>query len=160
MKTTEIKKLLKHIVSEIVDTMIEDKIILNEDFHHYHKEYRLFEGSKEIVAQFDDNSQLKFEVHYREHRREDKDKWRRKAFTKWKSLASKLHGDVQLSDACNPIQKTWKECFAEALKSPEMKEYIRDNHHQKVFQDAGYPASVQGKAQPVIDPVNFTKIKN
>lgn len=106
---------------------------INEDYHFHHKEYRLYEGNKKIVAVFEDNSRLAFEVHFRDIRGIDKEKWRKKAMTRWKSLANELHRDVPLSDACNPIQKSWKDCFAEALKNPEMEEFIRDNPHQKVF---------------------------
>lgn len=106
---------------------------LNEDYHIHHNEYRLYEGNNKIMVLFDDNSRLSFEIHYREKRGIDKEDWRHKAMTTWKSLASKLHGNVELSDAYNPIQKSWKECFEEALKDPKLKEFIRDNHHQRVF---------------------------
>lgn len=129
---------------------------LTEDYHIHHKEYRLYEGHKKIVAVFEDNSRLKFEVHFRDNHGEDKEKWRHKAMTTWKSLANELHGDVRLSDALNPIQKSWKECFSEALKHPKMKDFIRVNKHQKIFPDKGYPTCVQGKPQIVTDPVNFT----
>jgi hypothetical protein len=131
MKTNEVKKLIKHIVSEMIDAM--DTSLLNEDYHMHHKEYRLYEGFKDIIAVFEDNSKLQFEVHYRHTRGEDKEKWRRRAFTTWKSLANEIHGNVELDDACNPVQKTWKESFAEALKHPKLQEYIRNNGHQKVF---------------------------
>lgn len=130
---------------------------INEDFHHSHKEYRLYEGNRHIVAVFEDNSRLKFEVHFRNNRGEDKDKWRRKAFTKWKSLASEIHNDVQLTEVGNPVQKSWKDSFKEAMDHPELKEFIRKNSHQKVYPDKGYPASVQGKPQACIDPMNFTQ---
>lgn len=106
---------------------------LNEEYHFHHKEYRVYEGNRKIVALFEDNTRLSFEVHYRHNRGEDKDKWRHKAMTTWKSLANAIHSDVQLSDACNPIQKPWKQCFEEALKHPKMKEFVRDNHNQRVF---------------------------
>jgi hypothetical protein len=161
MKIDGLRQLIKGIVSEMMDTM--DSSLLNEDYHFSHKEYRMHEGTKEIVAMFEDNSKLKFEIHFRENRAELRDKWRHKAMTTWKSLANELHGDVQLSDACNPIQKTWKECFSEALKDPKMKDFIRTNNHQRVFPevhpDKGYPAEVQGKPQPVMDCVNFTPRK-
>ena len=63
-----------------------------------------------------------------------------------------------MTDACNPIQKSWKQSFEEALKHPKLEEFIRKNHHQKVFDDKGYHAKVQGKPQACIDPVNFTKM--
>jgi len=129
---------------------------LNEEYHVHHKEYRLYEGNRSIVAIFEDNTRLKFEVHFRDNRGEDKEKWRHKAMTTWKSLANEIHGDVQLSDALNPIVKAWKECFQEALKHPKMKDYVRLKRHQKIFPDKGYPPCVQGKPQIMTDPMNFT----
>lgn len=130
---------------------------LLEGYHHHHKDYRLYEGNREIIAMFGDNSRLSFEVHFRDNHKEDKEKWRSKALTTWKSLANEIYKEVTEFNTCNPVQKSWKECFREALKHPKLQEYIRNNHHQRVFPDKGYPAHVQGKAQPVIDPVNFTR---
>ena len=131
---------------------------LLEGYHHHHKDYRLYEGNREIIAMFGDNSRLSFEVHFRDNHKEDKEKWRSKALTTWKSLANEIYKEVTEFNTCNPVQKSWKECFREALKHPKLQEYIRNNHHQRVFPDKGYPAHVQGKAQPVIDPVNFTTV--
>jgi hypothetical protein len=82
-----------------------------------------------------------FEVHFRNNHGEDRDKWRRKAFTKWKSLANEIHRDVPLNEVGNPIQKSWKQAFEEALKHPELQEFVRKNSHQRIF-----------------DPVNFTQM--
>jgi hypothetical protein len=154
MKNNELKELIRLVVRESIAMLKKERI--NEDLHHLHKEYRMYEGFNNIVAIFEDNSKLTFEVHYHNKHKEDRDKHRRRAFTTWKSLASKIHGDVQLNEVGNPMQKSWKQCFEEALKDPKMKEYIRTEKHQKVFDDAGYPAKVQGKLAPCVDPVNFT----
>ena len=122
--------------------------MLMEDYHHLHKEYRLYEGNRHIVAVFEDGSHLKFEVHFRNKHGEDREKWRRKSFTKWKSLANEIHGDVPLNDALNPIQKSWRQSFKEALKHPELQEFIRHSPHHKVFDDKN--------VAPCIDPINFT----
>jgi hypothetical protein len=98
-----------------------------------HKSYRLYEGSNSIVAIFEDNSRLTFEIHYHNAHGEDRDKWRRKAFSKWKTIATKLHNDVQLTEVGNAIQRNWKECFQSALEDPEMKEFIRTEEHKRVF---------------------------
>ena len=110
---------------------------LNEDFHHHHKDYRMYEGNNKIVAMFEDNSRLTFEVHYRNKHGEDREKHRRKAFSKWKTLANRLHGDVKLNEVGNPLTKSWKDCFLLALKDPEMKEFIRTTEHKKVFPNMG-----------------------
>jgi len=123
---------------------------LNEGFHYAHKEYRMYEGHNKIVALFDDNSRLMFEVHYHDRHKQDKALWRRRAFTTWKSAANEIHSDVQLTEAGNPIQKTWKQAFKEALNHPKLKDYIRLPHHQRIFDG-------KGKSAPCMDPVNFSK---
>jgi len=155
MNKIKLNNIIKSIVKESIDEMNQSKVI-NEDYHHLHKEYRMFEGNDKIIAKFDDNTQLQFEVHFRNTRGEDRDKWRRKAFTTWKSIANEIHGDIQLTEVGNKIQKSWKQSFEEALIHPKLKEFVRDNHHQKLYPDKGYPVSVQGKPQPCIDGVNFT----
>jgi hypothetical protein len=132
-------------------TLIKESIleVLSEDYHRYHKDYRLYEGNRHIVAIFEDNTRLAFEVHFRNNHGEDKELWRERACSRWKSLANKLHSDVQLSEGGNPIEKTWKECFEEALNSPELKEFIRKSPHNAVYRDEN---------APVIDSVNFTKM--
>ena len=112
-------------------------------YHHSHKDYRLFEANNHIVAIFEDNSRLVFEVHYHDKRKEDKEKWRRRAFSKWKTLANEIHRDIQLSEAGNPVEKSWKDCFKEALAHPELDEFIRNpTKHQRVY--------------PVADSIDFT----
>ena len=110
---------------------------VNEDksYHHLHKDYRLYEGDDSITAIFEDNSRLVFEIHFHENRGEDKIKHRAKAASKWKTLANEIHRDVQLTEAGNPIQHSWKESFALALKDNRMKEFIRTKEHQRVFDD-------------------------
>ena len=106
---------------------------VNEDYHHLHKDYRLFEANDNIVAMFEDNSRLRFEVHYHNKHGEDREKWRRRAFSKWKSLANEIHRDIQLTEVGNPIEKSWKQAFEEALERPELQEFIRKPEHQSVF---------------------------
>jgi hypothetical protein len=137
-------------------SQIAREAILEHSYHFKGRGYSLYEAINHIVAIFEDNSRVEFEVHYHNNHGEDREKWRHKAFTKWKSLASKIHSDVELNEVGNPIQKSWKESFEEALENPELQEYIRQPYHQRVFDDKGYPASVQGKPQACIDPVNFT----
>ncbi len=120
----------------INDTIAETKKTIKrlmEDYHHLHKDYRLYEAFNKIVAIFEDNTKLEFEVHYHANRGEDKIKHRAKAASKWRTIATKLHNDVQLTDVGNPIQKSWKESFKAALDAPDMKEFIRTEEHQSVF---------------------------
>ena len=106
---------------------------INEDYHYMAKEYRLYEGSDSIVVIFDDNSRFEFEVHYHNCRGDDKLKYRAKAASKWKSIASKIHNNIELNDVGNPHQYSWKESFSLALKDPALQEYIRQKHHHRVF---------------------------
>lgn len=103
------------------------------DYHTMHKGYRLYEGNRHIIAIFEDNSRLVFEVHYHNKHGEDRDKWRKRAGSRWKTLANEIYRDVQLTEVGNPIQKSWKQAFEEALKHPELEEFIRKPHHQPVF---------------------------
>lgn len=104
-----------------------------KSLHHLHKEYRMYEGHNHIHAIFEDGSKLVFEVHYHNTHGEDREKWRRKAFTKWKSLANEIYRDVKLTEVGNPVQKTWKQAFEEALKHPELQEFIRTDKHVSAF---------------------------
>ena len=130
---------IEEIIKETVREVLQES---KSNIHHYHKDYRLFEADKHIVAIFEDNSKLFFEVHFRNNHGEDRGKHRHKAFTKWKSLANEIHSDIQLTEAGNRIEKSWKQSFQEALKHPELQEYIRHSPHHKVFSN--------------MDPVNFT----
>ena len=123
---------------------------INEEksYHYNHKDYRLYEGNRHIVAIFEDNSRLAFEVHFRNVRGADKEKWRRKAFSTWKSVANEIRRDsTQLNEVGNQIQKSWKDCFKEALEDPKLKEYIRKNKHQSVYSN---------NSNSIIDPINFS----
>lgn len=123
---------------------------LNEEFHYLHKEWRLYEGNRHIVALFEDGSKLSFEVHFHNKHREDKDKWRHRAFTTWKSCANEIYRDTELTEAGNLEIKDWKSCFKEALKHPKMKDFIRTSKHQRVFKES--------ETAPIYDPINFTKM--
>ena len=104
-----------------------------KSLHYLHKEYRLLEGKDHIYALFNDGTRLVFEVHFHNAHGEDRDKWRRKAFSKWRSLANEIHNDVQLTEVGNPIRPSWKESFDLALKDSRMEEFIRTEQHQRVF---------------------------
>ena len=116
---------------------LKDLINENDSYHHMAKEYRLYEGNNKIVAVFEDNSKLMFEVHFRNNHGPDRDKHRKKAFTTWKSLANEIHRDVQLNEVGNPLQKSWRQSFEEALKHPKLQEYIRHSPHHKIFTENG-----------------------
>jgi hypothetical protein len=60
----------------------------------------------------------------------------------WVSSAKKLHNNPELNEIGNPIQKSWNECFKEALQDPKVAPYIE-----------GFEES---KLSSISDPVNFT----
>lgn len=130
---------------------------INEDYHHSHSDYRILEGDKLITAIFNDNSRLQFEIHFRDKKgRENKEKHRKQAVSKWKSLASKIHNESkELNEVGNQQELSWKECFSQALQDPELQEFIRDNHHEQVYpqEDTGYE---QKQIYPYMEPDAYT----
>ena len=143
----DIKELIKKTVTNVI----------NEDYHHSHAEYRLLEGDRLITAIFNDNSRLQFEIHFRDKKgRLEKEKYRKRAVSKWKSLASKIHNESkELNEVGNSQEKNWKICFEEALQDPELKEFIRDNPHQRIFQpeETGYELKQE---VPMCNPEDYT----
>lgn len=101
---------------------------ITEGIFHEHKEWIMYEGDNKIITVFKDNSRLAFEVKYPGGTwGKDRDKWKHKAASKWKSLAREIYSSNGLSEVGNPIIKPWKVCYQEALNRPEMKEFIRKN---------------------------------
>jgi hypothetical protein len=100
---------------------------INEGIFHEHDEWIVYEGHNKITTMFKDNSKLSFEIGYpRGTWGEGKDKWRKKAASKWKSVAREIHkSSTGLTEAGNPTSKPWKTCYEEALKSPDLKEFLR-----------------------------------
>lgn len=111
---------------------------INEGIFHENKEWIMYEGDNKITTIFQDNSRLTFEVRYPGVWGPDREKWKRKAASKWKSLAREIYTSQGLTEAGNPITKPWKECYMEALEDPQMKEFVKKVH------------------APVFDPVNLT----
>lgn len=124
MKNNKLKKIIKECIDEVLN---EKKPWINEGIFHENKDWIMYEGDNKITTVFSNNSKLSFEVKYPGKWGEDREKWKHKAASKWKSLAREIHNNTELTEQGNPIVKEWKICFEEALKSPEMKEFIRDN---------------------------------
>jgi len=99
---------------------------INEGIFHENKDWIMYEGDNKITTLFKDNSRLAFEVGYpRETWGEDKDKWRHRAASKWKSIAREIYNSAGLTEAGNPIIIPWRVCYKRALNHPDMKEFIR-----------------------------------
>lgn len=111
---------------------------INEGIFHENKEWIMYEGDDKITTLFQDNTRLTFEVRYPGVWGPDREKWRHKAASKWKSIAREIYTSQGLTEAGNPIVKPWKECYQEALSHPNMKEFIKKHH------------------APIFDPVNLT----
>jgi hypothetical protein len=109
---------------------------LNETFKQG-KGWFVHEGSQSISVIFESGQQLSFELTFKNKTGEDKNKWRHQAASNWASLAGKLYNNPELNEIGNPIQKSWEECFMEALSDTSMKPFIKH-------------------MEPVFDPVNFT----
>lgn len=66
-----------------------------------------------------------------------------KAARTWMSAAKKMYNDPEINEAGNPVPITWKHAFREALKDSKLKPYIAEC----------------GETEPMVDPVNFTYVK-
>ena len=60
----------------------------------------------------------------------------------WMGAAKEIHNNPDLNEVGNPIQKTWKQSFKEALNDPKVKSYVAEVGEKRIA--------------PMIDPVNFT----
>lgn len=129
---------------------------INEDYHSLNKNYIMHEGDRIISTVFPDNSRLQFEIHFRDNKgRLDKEKHRKQAVSKWKSLAGKIYKENDtLDEVGNQHTITWKKCFELALEEPELKEFIRDNHHQQIYpeENSGYETK---QIYPYISPEDY-----
>jgi hypothetical protein len=95
------------------------------------------EGSQSVSAIFENGKQLSFELTFRNKKGGDKDKWRTQAASKWTSLAREIYNNPELNEIGNPKQKTWEQCFIEALNDETMKPFVKE-------------------MTAIYDPVNFT----
>lgn len=60
----------------------------------------------------------------------------------WISAAKRIRNNPDLNEIGNPIQKSWAQCFKEALKDPKVSGFVES------FEESKIP--------PISDPVNFT----
>ena len=64
-----------------------------------------------------------------------------KVSKKWVSSAKRIRNNPDLNEIGNPIEKSWQQCFREALNDPKVKPFIEEVHENDIC----------------VDPVNFTK---
>jgi hypothetical protein len=60
----------------------------------------------------------------------------------WITAARNLHNNPEINEVGNYLQKTWKECFEEALNDPKISSFVSEKGETKI--------------SPIADPVNFT----
>jgi hypothetical protein len=65
-----------------------------------------------------------------------------KVSSAWISEAKKIYNNPELNEVGNPIQKSWSQCFKEALQSSKVAPFIEG------FEEGRWPA-------PIVNPVNF-----
>jgi hypothetical protein len=103
---------------------------------HSNKEWFIYEGENSITAVFGDNTRQNFKLNYRGTRGEDRIKHRHKAAQKWKRIASDIKKEsTGLNEVGNEKTTSWKECFEQALKDIEMKEFVDDGSHTPIFEN-------------------------
>lgn len=131
------KKIEQSIMENLIRTVVRETLnILNdkipatgwisEGILHEHDEWIVYEGDEKIITVFKDGSRLSLDIRYPpETWGDDKDKWKHKAASKWKSLARDIYTSAGLSKAGNPNVIPWKICFTRALEDPSMLEFTR-----------------------------------
>jgi len=64
-----------------------------------------------------------------------------KVSKKWVSSAKRIRNNPDLNEIGNPVEKSWQQCFREALNDPKVKPFIEESNEMDIC----------------VDPVNFTK---
>jgi hypothetical protein len=60
----------------------------------------------------------------------------------WVSEAKKIYNNPELNEIGNPLQKSWAQCFKEALQNPKVAPFVEGFEESKI--------------SSISDPVNFT----
>jgi hypothetical protein len=113
-------------------------LLLNENFRNGDGWF-VHEGTGHITTVFENGKRLSLELTFRNKVRDEKQLWREQAARKWVTTAREIHNNPELNEIGNTIQKSWEECFKEALGDDRLKPYIKEMDRT-----------------PVFDPVNFT----
>lgn len=116
--------------------MSREKTQLEETFKQG-KGWFVHEGTQSISVIFENGKQMSFELSFANKTGIEKDKWRTKAASQLVSLAREIYNNPEINEIGNVKQKTWNQCFEEALNDVSMKPFIK-------------------KMEPVFDPINFT----
>jgi hypothetical protein len=112
--------------------MIKLTNLINESFREG-KGWFVHEGTSHIKVIFENGRQMKFDLTFRNKIGEEKEKWRSQAAGKWSAIAKEIYNNPELNEIGNPIQKTWEQCFQEALSDDGMKPFIKESDRSPVF---------------------------
>ena len=55
-----------------------------------------------------------------------------KVANSWVSEAKKIHNNPELNEIGNPIEKSWTQCFKEALQNPKISSFIEEIQESKL----------------------------
>lgn len=101
----------------------------------------IHEGTNSVSVVFEDGKKLSFDVNFGGKTMNDRDKLRSKAASTWSSLARESYNNPELNEIGNPIQKSWLECFQEALSHEKMKPFhVKETN---LFEGIDVPAQIQ-----------------
>jgi hypothetical protein len=117
--------------------MIKLKDLIRESFRTGDG-WHVYEGTNYIQTIFENGKQLSFEITFRNKLREDKEKWRKQAASKWATIAREIYNNPELNEIGNPQMKSWEECFSEALNDERMKPFIKETDRTPVFDSVNF----------------------
>lgn len=112
--------------------MIRLKYLIPESFRKG-KGWMVHEGTSTISTIFENGQKISFELIFRNKKGEEKNKWRSQASGKWIAIAKEIYNNPELNEVGDPKQKSWEECFHEALSDEKMKLYIKPENYNPVF---------------------------
>lgn len=113
--------------------MIKLKKIIKESFFKQGRTWFMHEGLKDISVIFENGKKLTFELTFRDKMGENKNKWKNQAVNMWSKIAREIYKNPELNEYGNTKDKSWEECFSEALKDVRMKPYIKPLDRTPVF---------------------------
>ncbi len=112
--------------------MIKLKKLIGESFKQGDG-WMIHEGTNKITVIFENGKKMSFDLTFRNKKGEDKNKWRNKAVSKWSSIAKEIYNNPELNEIGNPQQKTWEQCFQEALSDDSIKPFIKETDRTPVY---------------------------
>lgn len=97
------------------------------------KTWFVYEGTQNISVIFESGTKISFELGPLGRTKMEKDKYRSRAANQWSSIAREIYNNPELNEVGDPIQKSWENCFEEALNDDRMKSFIKSNDKTPIF---------------------------